>query len=170
MVCLSPRCQIGVVDTKWALGSLDSLKKVFEYQFCVRTCDSQIVWHLKVTSSPSGGLNDKKSHLFGILLYSPPHPTHTKFTVVCSLVKLVPDEARSWLFLCPRPWTSLWCFVEKMVRSFLPSCAGLCVCACVYGWLCVWACMHRWLCLCVGERQNSLRFWVLTLCASCGGS
>lgn len=98
----------------------------------VGPCYSQIVWHLK---SKINLLNDKSLcwKLFNPAP-APPRPPHRSTSSVWSV-----SEACSWWsrVLVVFVSMSMRCLVKKMVRSFLTSCAGLSVYACVCGWLCV---------------------------------
>lgn len=81
---------------------------------------------------------------------TPPTPTSSPWSVL--MVQLVPDEARSWLFLCP--WKFLVLNGKNGSKLFEELCWRVCMCVCMHacGWLYERACIDG--CVYVLERDR----------------
>lgn len=83
--------------------------------------------------------------------------------MVCSLVKLDPDEAKFCLFLCSHVYErvcgALW-GKKKMVQSFLMSCTGLCVCMHIWLTVCERACIDGRVFVLREREMEFPSFWV----------
>lgn len=133
--------QISVVVIEWALNSSDSLRMCLNISFVYVPVTDCLTPNVNLKSIRRTNNNNKKGICSGCCLTPPTPQSHPPWSVCLWSLFLIKNQVSvvSAFLVHWKVCGALW--KKKMVRSFLKSCAGLCVYACICGWLCERACI-----------------------------